>query len=235
MTKQLAPTISSPAPILPPVFKAILSVLLVLHLTAVFIAPFAFACRVGPASSPLADGLMSGFRPYIDALFLNHGYFFFAPDPGPTHLVRYRLEFDDGRESIIGTFPNLAEHRPRLLYHRHFMLAEAINNAYVPSQSPPEPSPPLASATNEQRQQYEQAKRDFAEQFAFWRHRRAQYEAFRDSLAAHLKSAHQADRVTLTRVEHRNLWPNEMVQGKSLRDADTYRDLPDETSAASNR
>ena len=36
------------------------------------------------------------FRPYLEAAYLDHGYAFFAPDPGPSHLVRYELEFDDG-------------------------------------------------------------------------------------------------------------------------------------------
>ena len=98
----------------------IVSVLLLLHLFAIWVAPFSV-----PPSSPLAQAMASLFRPYAEAAFLNHGYKFFAPDPGPTHLVRYELETTDGIKSG-GTFPNLKEQQPRLLYHRHMMLSERL-------------------------------------------------------------------------------------------------------------
>src|ERR1044072_2681228 len=123
--------------------KVLISAVLLLHLAAVFTAPFAFASNAGEGSrSPLASALASGLRPYITALFLEHGYFFFAPLVGPNHLVDYRVEFDDGRPPVEGRFPDLAKERPRLLYHRHFMLAEALNNSSAPPEPPTEPSPP---------------------------------------------------------------------------------------------
>src|SRR5438132_13994609 len=82
--------------------KAAISLLLALHLSAVFIAPFAAACNVRGSSSPLADVAYRALRPYIAALFLDHGYFFFAPNPGPNHLVEYKVEFADGRPPIEG-------------------------------------------------------------------------------------------------------------------------------------
>lgn len=213
---------------LSPIARFAISAALLFHLFAVFLAPFSFASRVGSGTSPFADGLMLAFRPYIDALFLNHGYFFFAPNPGETHLVRYRLEFDDGRAPVTGVFPNLQEEWPRLLYHRHFMLSEALHNAYAPADPQPEPTPPPQNATAQQQQQYQQQKRNYDEQFRIWRHRRDQYEALRDSFADHLKSKYGASRVTITRVEHRNLLPDEMTTfGKQPGDADTYRDLPE--------
>jgi hypothetical protein len=219
---------SPPTMGLSPIAKFAISAALVFHLLAVFVAPFSFASRVGSGASPLADGLMLVFRPYIDPLFLNHGYFFFAPNPGETHLVRYRLEFADGREPVVGVFPNLQEEWPRLLYHRHFMLSEAIHNAYVPADPRPEPSPPPQNSTAEQQKQYQQLKRGYDEQYRIWRHSRDQYEALRDSFADHLKSKYGASRVTITRVEHRNLLPDEMTTyGKQPGDADTYRDLPE--------
>jgi hypothetical protein len=97
------------------------SLLILLHVMAVWIAPFSV-----PPSSPLAQQLATWFRPYLEAAYLNHGYKFFAPDPGPTHLVRYELQLPGG-ETKTGTFPNLAEQRPRLLYHRHMMLSERLD------------------------------------------------------------------------------------------------------------
>lgn len=97
------------------------SLLILLHMTAVWIAPFSV-----PPSSPLAQRIAAWFRPYVEAAFLNHGYKFFAPDPGPTHLVRYELQLAGG-ETQTGTFPDLAQQRPRLLYHRHMMLSERLD------------------------------------------------------------------------------------------------------------
>ena len=98
------------------------SIVLGLHLLAIVMAPLAMT-----PSSPLLIAVWRGFRPYLDAMYLNHGFHFFAPDPGPSHLIRYELEFADGSKSE-GIFPNLSEHSPRLLYHRHFMLTESLGN-----------------------------------------------------------------------------------------------------------
>ena len=106
----------------PPVtrWRLVASALILLHITAVWVAPFSV-----PPSSPLAQQIASWFRPYLEAAFLNHGYKFFAPDPGPTHLVRYELKLPDG-QTRRGVFPDLSQQRPRLLYHRHMMLSERL-------------------------------------------------------------------------------------------------------------
>ncbi len=101
------------------------SVVLGLHLLAIVMAPLAMT-----PSSPLLIAMWRGFRPYLDAMYLNHGFHFFAPDPGPSHLIRYELEFADGSKSE-GLFPNPQQHVPRLLYHRHFMLSEYANRIAV--------------------------------------------------------------------------------------------------------
>jgi hypothetical protein len=74
----------------------------------------------------LAEEVARPFRAYIGVADLNHGYRFFAPNPGPSHLFRYRLSFNDG-STREGHFPNRDEHWPRLLYHRYFMLSENLN------------------------------------------------------------------------------------------------------------
>jgi len=105
--------------------RGVVSVLLVLHLVAIASAPLAME----PASLP-ALKVFAVFRPYLDAAFLNHGYHFFAPEPGPSHLIRYELTFADGRVEN-GVFPDPAEQMPRLNYHRHFMLSEFANRLAV--------------------------------------------------------------------------------------------------------
>ena len=111
--------------------RAAVSVVLVLHLVAIVSAPWAMQ-----PSSVLAQRVFSFFQPYVDLAFLNHGYHFFAPEPGPSHVIRYELQLDDGK-LITGQFPDVQVHSPRLLYHRHFMLSETANRLAVdPAQQP---------------------------------------------------------------------------------------------------
>jgi hypothetical protein len=98
----------------------IISLLLVWHLLAVFLAPLS----IQPSSSLVNTVAQSWMQPYIDAMYLNHGYHFFAPNPGPGHLIRYQIFDDRGGLLERGEFPDLKEYWPRLRYHRYFMLAE---------------------------------------------------------------------------------------------------------------
>jgi hypothetical protein len=90
---------------------------LVLHVTAIIVAP----AMVGPASDLVHDawGL---FQPYLEALYLDHGYHFFAPEPDESHLLAFEAERPDGT-TVRGRIPDRST-RPRLLYHRYFMLTE---------------------------------------------------------------------------------------------------------------
>lgn len=97
-----------------------LSAALAFHLLAVVAAPLAV-----PPSSELFYGLFRGVRWYVEPLFLNHGYRFFAPEPGPSYLVRYEAETAGG-ETVAGRFPDLQTQWPRVLYHRHFMLSSRL-------------------------------------------------------------------------------------------------------------
>ncbi|NNJ27804.1 hypothetical protein [Alienimonas chondri] len=84
---------------------------------------------VGPAtmppSSPTQQSLFATSRGYLTALYLNHGYHYFAPDPGPSTLLEYEGTKADGTP-VAGVIPDAEGHFPRLLYHRHFMLTERL-------------------------------------------------------------------------------------------------------------
>jgi hypothetical protein len=113
-----------PAATLPqprPVVRAVVSALVVFHVAAVFLGPFAM-----PPNSPLSATLAGAIQPYMDILSLGNGYRFFAPEPGPSHLVRYEATLHDGTLKQ-GAFPDHTQHKPRLLYHRYFMLSEFVN------------------------------------------------------------------------------------------------------------
>lgn len=97
----------------------ILSLWLCWHVFCVFIAPAAM-----PPASPLLERGHNLARPYNEALFLNHGYHYFAPDPGASTLISYTIP-RPGDAPIVGRFPDVRI-KPRLLYHRYFMLAENL-------------------------------------------------------------------------------------------------------------
>jgi hypothetical protein len=202
-----------------------LSALLLYHVLAVFLPPFQFA-----SGSPFANALMVGFRPYSVAMYLDHGYFFFAPDPGPSHLVDYKVEFADGRAPVTGRFPDLQQQQPRLKYHRHFMIAEALNNQYVPLTPPPEPSPPPLNTQTSSNDRLIQKERSRVYQidFKLWQHRRQQYEALTKSIEAHLVTEFGGSKATISRIEHRLLSPFEVKElGLKANDPTTYVTLPE--------
>lgn len=216
---------------LSPWLKGLLSLLLAAHVLAVVTPPFGFACRSGPGpegTSPIANLLSATFEPYYQAMYLDHGYFFFAPTVGPTHLVDYQVEFADGREPVKGRFPDLATERPRLLYHRHFMMAEALNNLYVPPTPPLEPSPPPLTASKDDKLRFQDIQRGYQVDLAEWKRRRPVYESMRQAFENHLQATYGGTKVTLTRVEHRQAVPFEVTDmHKRLDDPDSYQNLPE--------
>lgn len=61
---------------------------------------------------------------YLQTLYLNHGYHFFAPEPGGATLVAYEATHADG-SLHWSRIPN-RQLTPRLRYHRHFLLTEQM-------------------------------------------------------------------------------------------------------------
>jgi hypothetical protein len=173
-----------------PIARTLVSLVLVWHLVAILLGPLSMP------PSLLADQLGRWFRPYTEATFLDHAYKFFAPDPGPTHLVRYDLEMADGSHRT-GEFPNLKEHWPRLLYHRHFMLSEFMGNAPPPEgwENQPWDKQPLLPWQTE----------------------------YARSFAEHLLAESGAQRVTLQLVRHAMPYPQQVIDGAKLTHPDSYQ------------
>ncbi len=101
--------------------RLVVSIVLIWHLAAVCAAPLAF-----PPTSVLWAKMWTVFGPYAQALYLDHGYRFFAPEPGPSHLLSAELSLPDGRSRRV-LIPDRERDRPRLYYHRRFMLGEHLN------------------------------------------------------------------------------------------------------------
>jgi len=88
-----------------------------------------------PPASGLAGRLLEPLRPVVGALYLGHGYRFFAPNPGPGHSIRWTMTLGDG-STRSGIIPDPVQDRPRLLYHRRFMVSEKIAVLVPPTDAP---------------------------------------------------------------------------------------------------
>ncbi len=164
--------------------KAMASLAIVVQLLAVVAEPLRFfTYGTTRGSSPAADPVRLALAPYVEFAFLNHGYFFFAPEPGPSHLMLCTLHFPDGTVSQV-RYPDKTAQRPRLLYHRHFMLAEFLNQLHTPPVDPllvREAPPQEAEA---------------------WTANRMRYEMIRESMQSHLVDRFGAASASIDRMRH---------------------------------
>jgi hypothetical protein len=114
---------ASPGTAARPAWKRAVSCWLAFHLAAVALYP---ASILVPDRGLLATIRDTFFERYMEALYMVQGHRFFAPEPGPGMLVEYEVERADGSR-LREVFPR-REIRPRLLYHRHFMLSERVQD-----------------------------------------------------------------------------------------------------------
>lgn len=187
-----------------------LSMLLVVHLLAVAVPPLAFQTR-GPLGQP-SEAVDVLFRPlsrYSQFLYLDRGYAFFAPNPGPSHLIQAAISSDS--ETIERMYPDREQQWPRLLYHRHFMITEFLEEIYQP------PGPP------------EELRRLDPAEAENWAQARARYEYVRQSVIDHLRHENPGREVAVRRIEHLipdlDLYREEPIE---LTDERLYRVLLDE-------
>ena len=96
---------------------------LVFHLVAIIIAPAA----IGPIVRTRTFGTWTCASLISKSLYLDHGYHFFAPEPEESTLLSFEAERPDGTV-VRGRIPDRAT-RPRLLYHRYFMLTEHMSKS----------------------------------------------------------------------------------------------------------
>lgn len=92
---------------------------LVFHLCASVLSPAA----VNPDSQFTRRGF-DMVLPYLEAAHLAHGWSFFSPEPSASTLLEYEIVLPDGQRETH-RIPNF-DIKPRLLYHRHFMLTEFL-------------------------------------------------------------------------------------------------------------
>lgn len=185
--------------------RIVCSLIVVVHLLAVFAAPFSGP----PPASMFARGLGDLFQPYLRGMYLYHGYRFFAPDPGPSHLVRYEVDTKtDG--TIEGTFPDLEQQWPRLLYHRYFMLSETLyglESARLPPEIFAEQQALLQREIDRVRREGHfklavRFEREKAVSAAQYQRLERQIRLLKQAIAGEIARAYDADQVRLYLVEH---------------------------------
>jgi hypothetical protein len=163
--------------------KWIASAAILFHLSAVVLPPLAFQTRTPDGPSPLFGTLIRPFSGYGQFLHLDRGYAFFAPDPGPSHLIQAAITQPDGTVTEV-MFPDRDRQWPRLLYHRHFMLSEYLHETYWP------PGPPTELSQSD------------PQAAALWQQRRGRYEYVRKSMIDHLQHVNEGRSVAIRRIEH---------------------------------
>lgn len=179
--------------------RLLVSVLLAIHVAAVYVGPFSMGAM--GVTSPLATTLRRAFRPYVEVIATQYQGYQFFNEPGPSHLIRYELQFADGREPIVGKLPDIHTHWPRLRYHRHFMLTETAYTLVFRT-GPPTPPPGLEAGTPA----YESWRRFRAADAALSRE-------FLKSYAAHLMHVHGASSAKLYGIERRYPTPEDVRDG----------------------
>ena len=112
------------------------------RIATVLILSYLLVLIIGPLSNPIASTHLTAplsriVAPVHRALFMGHGYRFFAPNPSSSHLVQYKVTRADGTQ-VEGVFPDRDSMRPRLLYHRWFMLSETVFAEHAQTPSPRE-------------------------------------------------------------------------------------------------
>jgi len=181
MAPSTQPAVRWPRPL-----KAVVSLALVVYLAAVIVPPLAGP----PPASDLARAALAPLRPVVHALGLDHGYRFFAPNPGPGHSIRWSLTRSDG-STASGTIPDRGADWPRLLYHRRFMVPEKIAARVPPADAPAE------------------VRRDA----------RVDWEPLVRGVARNLLREHDGTTVRLELVQHYLPDPGEVVRGEQGSDA----------------
>ena len=165
----------------PPALRGLVSLAIIAYLVAVVVPPLAGP----PPASDLARAALDPLRPLVGALSLGHGYRFFAPNPGPGHSITWSMRLPDGAERT-GVLPDPVGDRPRLLYHRRFMISEKIAAIVPPADAPEE-------LRREAKQEWQPLVKDVAGQ---------------------LLRRHGGSEVTLTLIEHYLPTPEESLRSE---------------------
>lgn len=192
---------------------------------------------LGPLSNPVGSEFLTRplartVAPVHRTLFLGHGYRFFGPDPGPSHMVVYRFVNQEG-ELIEKRFPDRNQIWPRLMYHRWFMLSETVfqeHNFTVDRESFLENDKELTGQVEALRlrgkhaiaNQIESERQRLATQYHNSRKRIDELVA---AVAKNLMQRHQSNHVELFVQERSIPFPAAVLTGQRINDPPFLSDL----------
>lgn len=206
-------SLESTATKLPLLVTVPVSLFLCWHIAALLCEPLRMFSQssVRPMGANVAY-LKQVVGPYMEFMYLDHGYFFFAPNPGPSHLMRCEIRPKGAEPTappILVQIPDRTVHWPRLDYHRHFMLSEFYHAVFTPSVPPPnvEPGSPA----------YRQWERDLAF-----------YRMLQNSVEHHLEHLYPESKIEIKRLARQ--LPNDyrvLVEGWKIDDDRLLEILPD--------
>ena len=114
------PATNSDASAWPPWARRAVSLVLILHLSAVLVGTLA-----APPASMLEQALAELFAPYHQLLDQGQSYRYYAPEPGPTPIVTATIRYGDGRPDETVRIPKRGV-LPRLRYQRQLALANHL-------------------------------------------------------------------------------------------------------------
>lgn len=120
--------------------RIMLSVLITIHFLGISTA----VLSASPAPWIVTQTWMRVFRPYLEFVYLNNAYHFYAPEPGPASYLWFRIIYETPDKREFGEWykvPDLDDegrikHRVALEYQRLLSLTEAIAHpGPLPSES----------------------------------------------------------------------------------------------------
>jgi hypothetical protein len=110
------------------VVQHLVSLLIVLHFGGILTA-----VTTVPPTPWLTTVLWTRFyRPYLEFMYLNNAYHFYAPEPGPATLAWFYIRYDDGSARWF-EIPRRDAHAFTLQFQRRLSLGESINQLLPPS------------------------------------------------------------------------------------------------------
>lgn len=121
-----------------PWVKRAVSVAIVLHFFAILATVVGSGTHLFPP--PMIGEMVRLWKPinvYLHCTFLTNPYRFYAPDPGPTNVMWFRLRYADGAVRWV-ELARRSEWAMRIPYQRHMSLTMLLNGLTFPDPNEPQ-------------------------------------------------------------------------------------------------
>jgi hypothetical protein len=135
--------------VVPPlgVRKVVATLLVLFHFGGILTAVTSVPPPSGPPPWLASQAWTLIYRPYLQFMYLNNAYHFYAPDPTPAKMLWIHLIYDDGSRRWVKV-PDREQFLTRQAYQRRLALSESASNS-----KPQSPSAPTALQVQRRQQQ----------------------------------------------------------------------------------